>query len=279
MIARAREPRIPSTRTAAMPRAQCVVLHDVAPATQTNCERLLAALADAGDFRVTLLAVPRYHGGGRDAAFERWLQGRVAAGDEVALHGWTHRDERAPYGPIDHIRRRWYTRSEGEFADLDADEAAARIRAGLDWLAELDIVPAGFVAPAWLMGPGAWHAVTAERFAYTCTLRHFYLLGAMPAAAAAAVPPPPAGLPTWTVQSQVFSHSKAWRRAMSLAWNRSLAWRQRDAPVVRLELHPPDVAWPALKACWLRMATEQAETRPSMTLQQLASALEGRSPA
>ncbi len=134
-------------------RTLCIVLHDVAPGTWGACRRLLAALDRiAPGAPVTHLAVPRYHGQPRDPAFEAWLQARAQCGDEVALHGFTHRDERPANGFIDHVRRRHYTRSEGEFSDLPYDEAHARIDAGMRWLHELGIEAKGFVAPAWLLG-------------------------------------------------------------------------------------------------------------------------------
>jgi predicted deacetylase len=239
-------------------RTLCIVLHDVAPATQAECEAVLARLAAIGRFPVTLLAVPRYHGEGRSAPFENWLRERAAMGDEVALHGFTHHDALPPRGLIDRLRRRWYTRGEGEFAALSPLQAQARIRAGLAWLNELDIRPDGFVAPAWLIGAGTWQALGSQRFGYTCTLRRLVLL------------PEARSL---QCQGQVFSTSAAWRRALSLLWNPALAWWQRRQPVVRIELHPPDVRYPAVRACWEQLVREQSRGRQPQTLGALAQQL------
>ena len=232
-------------------RAMCIVLHDVAPATWSACDRLLAALRQISDAPVTLLAVPRYHGSAREGSFERWLVERAATGDEVALHGYTHRDDGVPRSTVDFLRRRFYTRAEGEFSDLDVAGATDRLRAGIDWLNELGLPPRGFVAPAWLLGREAWQALRAQAFDYTCTLRRIVLLPEHREV---------------ICQSQVYSHSSAWRRAASLLWNAGLARTQSAAPLVRLELHPADVDHPRLRRSWLALAERQLATREAHTL-------------
>ena len=251
------------------PRTLCIVLHDVAPATLAPCQRLLDALDRIKpDVPVTLLAVPRYHHRPRDAAFDAWLQARARRGDEVALHGFTHLDERPPHGFIDHLRRRHYTRGEGEFSDLPLAEARMRIDHGLHWLRRLGLEPAGFVAPAWLLGPDSWRAVRERSFAYTCTLRQIHLLGA---------PGSNQPLAPIDAQAQVYSNSTSWRRGLSVLWNASLARRQRRQPVVRLELHPSDIDHPLLAASWQRLAAEQLRSRTACTLADVAQAAQARS--
>ena len=223
----------------------CVVLHDVAAGTQPACERVMQAVADvAGDIPLTLLAVPRYHGEPSTAGFERWLGDRARAGDELSLHGWTHRDDGRPAGWLDGLRRSHYTRGEGEFWSLSQDEAAARIAAGQAWFDANGWTAHGFVAPAWLLGPGAWAALRAASpgFAYTSTLRHIHRL--------------PDG-PTLTSQSVVYSTSSGWRRAMSLAWNAGVAAAERANPLLRLELHPRDADFPAIRRSWQRLLAAQ----------------------
>ena len=246
-------------------KALCVVVHDVAPATWSASRRLLDAIADVGRFPVTLLAVPHYHGQARDEDFERWLLERERAGDEIALHGYRHLDDGKPRGWIDRQMRRTYTRGEGEFADLSFDEAMRRIDAGLAWLHELGVRPAGFVAPAWLLGADAWRALRSHRFAYTCTLRRIHLLRGCAED----------GNERHIVcQSQVYSSASAWRRAASVVWNESLAQLQRNQAIVRLELHPADVDHTTLKSSWQRLARTQARTRTACTLQELVSAIQ-----
>ncbi len=150
----------------------CLVLHDVAPSTRAACMRVLAAVAQVADVPVTLLAVPRYHGETSTPDLVDWLGARERRGDELALHGWSHRDEeKPPTGMVDGLRRRVYTRGEGEFWALSEREASRRIEAGVAWFREHGWPLAGFVAPAWLLGPGAWQALATQRFEYTATLR------------------------------------------------------------------------------------------------------------
>ncbi len=247
--------------TRPLPRTLCIVIHDVAPQTRERCQTILDALARIGDFPVTLLAVPRHHGAERDAGFEAWLRQRAERGDDVALHGYLHRDDGVPGGLLDRLRRRVYTRGEGEFWDLPLAEARRRIDAGLGWLASLGIVPAGFVAPAWLMGETAWAAVRERPFGYTCSLKQVFRLASAGGTAA-----------NLRCQAQVYSSSTAWRRWTSVAWNATLARLQRHHGVVRLELHPGDVQWPVFGA-WMRLARAQTRGRQVQTLATLARQL------
>ena len=235
----------------------CIVLHDVAPETWPRCRKILDVLGTIDDFSVTLLAVPHYHGGARDSEFERWLQHRAERGDEIALHGYNHLDSAPTRNWIDWLRRRVYTRGEGEFADLPLKEASTRLQSGVEWLSELGIPPAGFVAPAWLLGTDAWRALRQQTFEYTCTLRRIYLL------------PDAESL---RCQSQVYSSSTAWRRAMSVPWNETLAWLQRRHPVVRLELHPGDLH-PAVRRSWVWLAHQQTLKRRVCTLRDISREL------
>lgn len=246
--------------SAAAPRFVCVVLHDAAAATQAGCERVMRAAGEvAPGLPWTLLVVPRYHGGDPTPAFERWLAARSAAGDELSLHGWRHLDERPPSGPLDALRRRHYTRGEGEFWALPRGEAAARIAAGRAWLDGLGLPAPGFVAPAWLLGPGAQEALEATDFAYTSTLRTVRRL--------------PRG-PVLASQSLVYSTSSAWRRALSLAWNAAVARAERGNPLLRLELHPRDADFPRVRRSWQRLlGAALADGRRPATVSQALDAL------
>jgi uncharacterized protein len=251
------------TRASHDARTLCIVIHDVAPATWSACRWLIDTVAQHGRFPVTLLAVPRYHGMHRNAGFERWLRAREAHGDEVALHGFDHLDGSAPRNAIDHLRRRVYTRGEGEFWALDFEEATERLLAGRGWLHEFGITPAGFVAPAWLLGDSAWRALRRQPFDYTCTLRRIHLLD---------LSRPEARLREIVCQSQVYSSANAWRQQASVVWNETLAWRQRQQQVVRLELHPGDDA-PLISRSWERLLREQAKTRRVRTLREVAASI------
>jgi uncharacterized protein len=232
--------------------ALCIVLHDAAPSTRSACVRTLAAVRQvAGDVPVTVLAVPRYHDEAPSAEFEAWLGERLRRGDELALHGCTHRDDGAPQGRLDALRRSHYTRGEGEFWALSRREALARIDLGIEWFAKNRWPLSGFVAPAWLLGPGAREALVERPFEYTATLRQLIHLP---------------GQQAETSQSVVYSTSSAWRRGTSLAWNALVALAERNNPVLRLELHPRDADFVAVRRSWQRILERALKRRRPSTV-------------
>lgn len=237
----------------------CVVLHDVADARLAACERLVAAVCEVAPVPMTLLAVPRFHHLPASRSVVDWLTERARQGDELALHGLTHLDDGRPRDPVDWLRRRHYTRGEGEFWALDEREATRRLRIGQQWFAENGWSAHGFVAPAWLMGPGAWAAIRRFDFGYTCTLAAVHTLRA--------------GEVRHVEHSQslVYSTSTAWRRASSLLWNGTLARRLRTAPLLRLELHPHDADHPAVRRSWQRLLARALESRRAATLARFAA--------
>ena len=234
--------------------AVCVVLHDVAGEHIASCERVMSAIRTVAPVPLTLLVVPRYHHATPAPSFERWLGARHAAGDELALHGWSHLDEGRPRGVVDRLRRRVYTRGEGEFWALDRDEATARLAAGRAWFARHGWSLHGFVAPAWLLGAAAREAVQALGFDYTSTLRHIDLLPENDRI---------------TSQSLVYSTSSAWRRQASIAWARVVAASQAHNPVLRLELHPRDADLPDVRRSWQRALAAALRTRTALTVAEL----------
>lgn len=235
--------------------ALCVSLHDVAPATWPACRRLLAMLDGIGPLPVSLLVVPDYHHRGcvdHDPAFVRAIEARIARGDEVVLHGYHHLDERVPGSqPLDWLQRRVYTAGEGEFAALAAADAHHRLLRGWDMLTgRLHWPIAGFVAPAWLLGPGARAALTQLPFRYTTTLRSIYRL------------------PDWhetAAPSLVYSVRSAWRRALSRRWNRWLYSRSANLPLLRAGLHPADADHPDVVDDWRALLQHALEQRRPLT--------------
>jgi len=244
------------------PRRLVVVLHDAAPATWAGCERLRRCVHAVAPVALTWLIVPRRHGAPPDARFEAALDAARSRGDELALHGWTHRDDAdggRPGGPIDYARRRWYTAGEGEFAALSQSAASERLRLGRQWFEACGWPLAGFVAPAWLMSPGTWDALDALGFEYTCTLSRLVAL------------PSRVGLAS---QSIVYSTRAAWRRALSLGWNAALARAQRTRALLRFELHPGDAEHAAVRRSWMRLLERALREREAVTLQEAARELQ-----
>lgn len=220
---------------AAEPRALCVSIHDVAPATWADCLRLWQAVRAVADIPLTWLVVPRYHGDaaappGYEAALERLL----AQGHELALHGYLHRDTGpAPRTPRQLFLRRVFTQGEGEFAALPLEQARRRLRLGRNWFAVRGWPLHGFVAPAWLLGEGAWAALRETPLRYTTTWRRFYCLDG------AGAPPVPAPSLLYAARNG------AGRCCSRLALDASLPLLAAR-PLVRLGLHPRDARHPEL---------------------------------
>lgn len=241
-------------------RALCVSIHDVAPATWLQCERLLRAVRSVADIPVSLLVVPAYHRQRHacNRRFERALEYRLARGDELVLHGYTHLDE-APraQGWRDGLVREVYTRREGEFYAIDSDEARRRLQLGRDWFAQRGWPVEGFVAPAWLMGKGGWQALADFPFTYTTTLRHFHLLR---------------NDSVLRSQSLVYTVRSPWRRQMSRGWNTLLSRSLQDNPLLRISLHPIDTSYPDIVRHFYRMIEAALEGRRAMTKAAFANA-------
>lgn len=223
-----------ATGTAATPAALCVSMHDVSPHTWPQCDRLLQAVRQVADIPVTLLVVPAYHRR-PDADFQpyrRALDQRLAAGDELALHGYTHLDEGPPSATWrSRFIRQAYTQSEGEFSALDEAEARRRIEIGLGWFQQHGWPVHGFVAPAFLMSEGAWQALAGSPFRYTTTMRRFHLLASR------------RDIPARTM---VYAARNATGRWLSRLGNDFLVTAQRSVPLIRLGLHPRDADHPNL---------------------------------
>lgn len=230
----------------------CVSIHDVAPATWDECARLAQALRSVGDIALSWLVVPHYHGhGGDDRAMRAGLDAAAARGDELVLHGYTHLDtERQAGGLRERFLRGVYTRSEGEFSALSAAEARRRIEMGLEWFRARGWQAPGFVAPAWLLGPGAWEALPDFDFSYTTTFTRFHLL-----AEGTSVFSP----------SLVYTARNRSGRAFSPVAGSIAARLLARAPLMRLSLHPPDVRHPRLVAHAQRLVERLLASHAAVT--------------
>ena len=218
----------------------CLVLHDVAPSTWADYQPFVEAVDALGNVPMTWLVVPDFHR--HDAldanpAFRQVLDARVARGDELALHGYYHDDqEPMPNTPRDWFMRRVYTH-EGEFYRLSREAALTRLHAGLEIFQRYDWPVHGFVAPAWLMSDGTRQALRELPLSYTSDPQHLYRL---PDFSAIDAP----GL-VWSARS-------AWRRGLSKIFSDQRQQRWREAPVIRLGLHPVDMRHRFSRDYWLR---------------------------
>ncbi|HZA95877.1 MAG TPA: polysaccharide deacetylase family protein [Burkholderiaceae bacterium] len=241
-----------SSWSAKQQRWLCVSLHDVAPATWASCQRVLSAVREVAEIPMTLLVVPAYHG--RCSAqhdFEQAITSELLSGHELALHGYFHLDAEVPSDVVDWVRRRIYTAGEGEFCGLSEEEARERLTLGARWFTAKGWPLSGFVAPAWLLGSGAWKALrTQKHLQYTSTLTQ---LIALPEARAI-----PAPCLTYSVRS-------AWRRPTSIVWNTLLSRVSQNAPVLRLGLHPNDADSQSVRRSWQRLLERALTDRTPVT--------------
>jgi predicted deacetylase len=211
----------------------CVSIHDVAPATWADCALLRDAVRAVADIPLTWLVVPHFHCSDAESPhMEAALSAAAARGDELALHGYTHLDLAPPAGGLrSRFLRGVYTQREGEFAVLPEDEARRRIGMGLEWFARRGWRASGFVAPAWLLGDGAWRALRAFPFAYTTTFSRFYLLP---------------GERSVFSPSLVYTARNRAGRLLSPRLAGAGAALLGRAPLIRLSLHPRDARYPQL---------------------------------
>ena len=212
------------------PRRSFVVsVHDVAPGTREASGKIIAALKDAGIRTASILVVPNYHGQGtvtEDPAFASWLRDLEARGYEIVIHGYFHqRPRRGNERITEKFMTRIYTRDEGEFFDLDYEEALVRITKARDEFKAARLSPLGFVAPAWLLSAEGERAARDAGMQYTTRIDSVLdlLTGERE--------------PT---RSLVYSVQSGWRRTISLAWNAVLARSLEMRELARLSIHPSD---------------------------------------
>jgi predicted deacetylase len=149
-----------------------VSVHDVAPGT-ADASRAWVDELDRLGIRSTLLVVPgpwRGPGLADDDELAAWLRGRVAAGHEVAQHGWVH----APPDPGPALRRtvdRAVCRGCGEFWSLSEGAARVRLQRGRQVLWAQGLDPTGFTPPGWLASAASIDALRALGYRYTTSHR------------------------------------------------------------------------------------------------------------
>jgi predicted deacetylase len=212
-----------------------VSLHDVALPTQQITSTIISELGRHGVRVCSILVVPDYHHQGlfaKHREFVTWLRGLEADGHEIVIHGYFHQ---RPRGQNETLRKQLMTRSytddEGEFYDLEYEEALRRITAARDGFRRSGLTPRGFIAPAWLLGAEGERAARDAEMEYTTRLRTVRDLRSGE------------DFPAWSL---VYSVRSEWRRGASLVWNAGLRLLVREKPLLRLSIHPPDYSYPAV---------------------------------
>lgn len=220
------------------PRRLLASIHDVGPGSQAAVERLAALLEKRlGGPRFAMLVVPDHWGRhplSAAPAFQARLRAWSDAGIEMFVHGWFHRDDARHEGAA-RLKARHMTAGEGEFLGLDEAASLQRMRAGKALLEDvIGRETAGFIAPAWLYGPGALAAL--RRTGFALAEDHWKVWDAGTGAALARGP-----VITWASRSPG-------RTASSLAF---AALARQVLPMMRtarVAVHPGDVTKPALLA-------------------------------
>ena len=219
-----------------MTRLLLASIHDVGPRFESEIDQLVDLLGGIlGEARFALLAVPHHWGGApltEAKAFQAKLRQWSDLGAEVFTHGWFHKDS-ADHSGMTGFKARHMTASEGEFLGLSQAEAARRMADGRKLIEDITgKAPAGFIAPAWLYGPGAMAALQASGFALAED--HFKVWRATDGAVLARGP-----VVTWASRS----------RGRQLS-SRMVAGLARSTfhgmPVARIAVHPGDTGVPAL---------------------------------
>ncbi len=230
-----------------------IVLHDVAPSTWPLYRDFVQRVDALGSVPLTLLVVPDFHHRdhlARHPEFVAAMDRRLARGDELVMHGYYHADDGPPpRTPREYFMRRIYTH-EGEMYRLPEAEVRARLDRGVALFQGFGWPLRGFVAPAWLLGPDARRVLQEYPFRYTSDPTALLRL---PDFAALAAP------------SLVWSARSAWRRKASRLWNQRRIRTQRDAPLLRLGLHPVDMAYASSRRFWFDTLLSLLPTRRPIT--------------
>ena len=212
-----------------------ISIHDVSPITWETTIALLDDLRPLGVTKFSLLIIPDHHHQGHfleNLEFCNWLKERAARGDEIIIHGTYHQRERKlGETVIQKLITRFYTQNEGEYYDLNEESAFNAIIKSQADFNQIGLKPSGFIAPAWLLSQPAEQALCRANCAYTTRIG--YVLNLKSGT-------------RYFSQSMVYSVRNAWRRRVSLVWNAFLLRRLQENPLLRIGIHPPDFAHPAI---------------------------------
>lgn len=211
-------------------------IHDVGPRFEREVETLFALLAGRlGGPRLAMLVVPDHWGEAPLAgapAFGRRLREWADQGVEMFVHGWYHKDLARHHGAAA-FKARHLTAGEGEFLGLDRAAAARRMADGKALVEDvIGRSAAGFIAPAWLYGPGAQAALGDSGFALAEDHWKVWMPGSGRIVARGPVI-------TWASRSRP-------RQLSSLAVAAAARLALHRQAVVRIAVHPGDTGVPQL---------------------------------
>lgn len=235
MIERSAEP---DQSASAEDRLLLASIHDVGPRFDAEISQLAERFERIlGQPRFAMLVVPDHWGRAplsADKPFQAKLRGWAERGVEMFVHGWFHRDHSRHTG-WSRLKAEHMTAGEGEFLGLDSFEARRRMAEGRSLIEDIIGQPvAGFIAPAWLYGAGARHALADSGFALAEDHWRVWQPGTGRTLAKGPVI-------TWASRSR-------WRQLSSLAVASLGRLALRGQSVVRVAAHPGDTGVPRLVA-------------------------------
>jgi uncharacterized protein len=209
-----------------------VAIHDVTPAHDVAVRRLWSLCRERAVLPA-LLVVPNWHGSwplDEHSRFVGWLADAAREGAEIVLHGERHDEVGNRRGWREQVAAWGRTDREGEFLALDYEAALARIARGTAVLSGLGLGPSGFVPPAWLAREDTFCAAAAANLGFAEDASSIRLLGTGARLTAPAI--------RWSARSRA--------RAIGSVAVAGARWRlHRRRPLIRLALHPQDLAHPA----------------------------------
>ena len=227
-----------SARERRGPKRLIASIHDVHPGSLDAVEQLADQFEQhLGGPRYAMLIVPDHWGRNAmrgNAGFAAKLRGWADQGIEMFVHGWFHQD-RSEHSGIAALKARHMTASEGEFLGLSQAEAARRMADGKALVEDIIGRPAaGFIAPAWLYGPGAMDALSESGFAFA----EDHMKVWKPASGEVLAKGP---VITWASRSGPRTASSLLAAALGRTFLGPL-------PTVRVAVHPGDVTKPSILA-------------------------------
>jgi predicted deacetylase len=235
-----------------------VALHGIEPATFERCALIRDWLADHGLDRVTLLVIPArdlHPVGERSPEMVRWLGERRLGGDSIAQHGFQHVASRR--GPTHRRLVHPSSMRSGEFVGLDGEETRRALHAGWRVLKLAGIEPDGFVAPAYAY-TNALREALSVKFRWWAGLLRVHTAAAHAGASAREPLAPAWSLAAAGPFSRAFSPPLV--RAGSLLPTR----------VLRLDLHPADLANPRHMLALEWVLRRAGPRRTAVTYEQMA---------
>jgi hypothetical protein len=232
-----------------------VAVHDVEPATFERAALIRDWLDDLGVRRATLLVIPArdlHPLSDRRPEVAGWLLERERLGDSIAQHGFRHVQSRWAHGPArPHLGGGG---EEPEFVGLDGPQTIRALDAGRRVLKLAGIEPRGFIAPA---------------YAYTRELRESLRTRFAWWAGSWALHPTGAGAPARLCGPPIgLAAAGPLRRAASPLLMRAAS--RLAGPVLRIEVHPGDLASASHVLALEHVIARAVRTRECVTYDDLA---------